>query len=430
MISYFTDDFLHKFAGDAILWILPVVGAIAWAAIQLLWAKFRQLRDFWNSRQRALTAVARRKTPGGLQEGPGVWTLKPIVQPDNYKGNVKSARIVSIVNLKGGVGKTTIAANVAAHLAHHRNWKKRVLLIDLDYQGSLSSMAFPDDVSWIPSPGMDSVATRALGGQLEPNLFLQTCKEVRQEPRLKVATAYYDLAQAENRLLIEWLLNVREPDRRAWRHWISDLLIGNIYRPAEMRYNLAKLLHSQTVQDAFDLIIIDCPPRLTAGTIQALCASSHVLIPTILDKPSGESVVSFCEQLKFMRDANLCPHLKHVGVVATRYSPNLNITREVMSWLQDLMNTKRFGCGFLPTTTFIPNTVRLVRNADDGIAYFNLPRDNSSPNVRAAILSLARTIANQVGVPPAQSFEGVDDPDDFDPDGNDAIQLMLPVAAE
>ncbi len=245
-----------------------------------------------------------------------------------------------------------------------------------------------------------------------------------------MATAYYDLAQAENRLLIEWLLNVREPDHRAWRHWISDLLVGKVYQPAEMRYNLAKLLHSQAVQDAFDLIIIDCPPRLTAGTIQALCASSHVLIPTILDKPSGESVSSFCEQLQLMQDADLCPHLKHVGIVATRYNPQLNIAREIMTWMQDLMKGRRFGCGFLSTTTFIPNTVRLVRHADEGIAYFNLPSDNSSPNVRKAVLSLARTIANQVGVAPTQSFDGVNDSDDFDPDDSDSVQLMLPVAAE
>ncbi len=182
MTFNFVRDFIQEFAGDAALWVLPVLGAVAWALVKLFWGKFQQLKDFWSSRQRALAAVARRKTSGGLQEGPGLWTLEPIVQPDNYQGNVKSARIVSIVNLKGGVGKTTIAANAAAHLAHHRNWKKRVLLIDLDYQGSLSSMAFPEDISWIPSPGMDSVATRALGGELEPNLFLQMCKEVRQEP--------------------------------------------------------------------------------------------------------------------------------------------------------------------------------------------------------------------------------------------------------
>jgi len=198
-----------------------------------------------------------------------------------------------------------------------------------------------------------------------------------------------------------------------------------------MRYNLAKLLHSQTVQDAFDLIVIDCPPRLTAGTIQALCASSHVVIPTILDKPSGESVTSFCEQLQLMQDAGLCPHLKHVGVVATRHTPNLRLNAQIMTWMQDLMKAKRFGCGFLSSATFIPNTVRLVRNADEGIAYFTLPQDNSSPNVRKAILALSRTIANQVGIPPAQSFDGTSfDPDDVDPDDNDSIQLMLPVAAE
>jgi hypothetical protein len=44
-------------------------------------------------------------------------------------------------------------------------------------------MAFPDDISWLPPAGTDSVATRAVSGGLEPNLFLAACKEVRQETK-------------------------------------------------------------------------------------------------------------------------------------------------------------------------------------------------------------------------------------------------------
>ena len=408
---------------SAITWSLPVFGALLWAALRYLGAKLQCARDFVSSRNRALSAVARTQSPAGPQEGPGVWTLKPITQPENYQGSVQSARILSIVNLKGGVGKTTIAANVAAHLARHPSWKKKVLLIDLDYQGSLSSMAFPDDTSWIPSSGTDSVATRALGGELQPSLFLSACKEVRQEPRLKVITAYYDLAQADNRLLIEWLLNLRKPDSRTWRAWFADLFAGRAYQANEMRYNLAKLLHSQCVKDAYDLVIIDCPPRLTTGTIQALCASSHVLIPTILDRPSGESVVAFCTQLEAMQKENLCPHLRNIGVVATRFNDRLNTTEETIQRVSDELRARKVRCGFLPRMTFIPQTDKMVRRSDEGIAYFSLGHDPTSLKVKQAIASLASNVAHQVGVPPLQSIES-------DPDYTEPFQLNLPVAAE
>jgi cellulose biosynthesis protein BcsQ len=390
---------------SAAAWSLPIFGALLWAAIKYVAAKLQNAKDFVTSRNRALAAVARTQSPDGPQEGPGVWTLKPITQPDNYQGSVQSARILSIVNLKGGVGKTTIAANVAAHLARHPSWKKKVLLVDLDYQGSLSSMAFPDDTSWIPPSGTDSVATRALGGELQPSLFLSACKEVRQEPRLKVISAYYDLAQADNRLMIEWLLNLRKPDDRPWRKWFADLFSGKAYQPNEMRYNLAKLLHSQSVRDAFDLIIIDCPPRLTTGTIQALCASSHVLIPTILDRPSGESVVSFCSQLESMQKENLCPHLRNIGVVATRFNDRVNTTDETIQRVSDELRARKVRCGFLPKMTFIPQTDKLVRRSDEGIAYFTLGNDSVSLKTKQAIAALASNIAHQVGVPPLQAYE-------------------------
>jgi cellulose biosynthesis protein BcsQ len=198
---------------------------------------------------------------------------------------------------------------------------------------------------------------------------------------------------------------------------------SQLFGENEVRYNLAKLLHSQSVRDAFDLVIIDCPPRLTTGTIQALCASSHVLIPTILDRPSGESVVSFCTQLENMQKENLCPHLRHVGVVATRFNERLNLNDETIQRVRDELNARKIRCGFLPRMTFIPQTVKLVRQADDGIAYFSLDNDPVSLKAKHAIASLARHVASQVGIPPLQSFES-------DPDYNEPLQLDLPVAAE
>jgi chromosome partitioning protein len=69
-----------------------------------------------------------------------VWLTTPIERPRDYWRAVANSRTLAIANLKGGVGKTTLAANLSACLA--KDWQKCVLLIGLDFQGSLSAMAF------------------------------------------------------------------------------------------------------------------------------------------------------------------------------------------------------------------------------------------------------------------------------------------------
>lgn len=421
-MSGFIEIIWHKLTeqigGEAgALTLTAVCSAIIWPTLVWCWAKILALRDFWGSRRRALGAVGQLRTPDGLREGKGVWALQPITPPENYKNNVLGSRILAVANLKGGVGKTTVAANIAAHLASDENWQKRVLLIDLDYQGSLSSMVFPDGQTWLPPKGADSVATMALSGQVNPSTFLQACKESAAEPRLKVVTAHYDLAQADNRLLVEWLLNKRGSDQREIRRKFADLIMGRAYQPNEMRYNLARLLHSEAVRENFDLVIIDCPPRLTAGTVQALCASSHVLIPTLLDGPSGESVVSFCDQLEEMKNAGICPYLGYVGIVASRHAAHQNAWLAVRREIQDQLNVRKLKCGFLPTATFVPQTVDIVRHADQGIAYFSLQGTQPAANAKKAIIALAEHVAAQICVARVPSFTR-------------DLQLVLPVAAE
>jgi chromosome partitioning protein len=252
-----------------------------------------------------------------------VWVTNPIEPPNDYQRGIEAAKILVLANLKGGVGKTTVAANIGAFLAKDDAWRKKVLLIDLDYQGSLSSMALPDDDRWLPPPGQDSIATRAISGDLEPAIFVSCAKETKQEPRLKVITAHYDLAQADNRLLVEWLIQCRRWTASNLRHALADLLYGKLFRTKDVRYNLADLLHSDAVRAAFDLVIIDCPPRLTTGMVQALCAGTHLLIPTILDLPSSEAVTRLIEQVETLKARQICPHLRYVGIVATKHREGL-----------------------------------------------------------------------------------------------------------
>jgi Mrp family chromosome partitioning ATPase len=87
--------------------------------------------------------------------GKGVWLTTPIAPPRDYWRGVANATTLATANLKDGVGKITLAPNLGAYLV--KEWQKRVLLIDLDFQGSLSSVAFPGN-DWLPGAHQSSLA--------------------------------------------------------------------------------------------------------------------------------------------------------------------------------------------------------------------------------------------------------------------------------
>jgi len=308
--------------------------------------------------------------------------------------------VLAIANLKGGVGKTTLAANIGACLAS--KWRLRVLLIDLDYQGSLSSMCFGANPSWLPNAGQDSLATALISGDLTPALASQVAKTVPDqgdaEGRLKLIPAYYDLAQADNRVMIEWLLRSRRAPSRSVRHALAELLMGRPFRAEDVRYTLAHILHSTAIRSAFDVIIIDCPPRLTTSEIQAFCAASHLLIPTIFDRTSAEAVVSLAQQIETLKRENICPHIKYVGVVGSKWDSGLNAAKNSLVQLVQSIQAIKIDLPVLPTKTYLPMTTRLVRDAEDGIAYFVMGAADGQA-VRHAIETLTDHVANQMGIP-------------------------------
>jgi cellulose biosynthesis protein BcsQ len=220
--------------------------------------------------------------------------------------------------------------------------------------------------------------------------------------RLQVITAYYDLAQADNRIMIEWLLQCIHFRPQDLRHALMERLKGDLLRTADMRYTLAKILHSDIVQRAFDLIIIDCPPRLTTSEIQAFCASSHLLIPTIFDRTSAEAVVTLYEQIETLKRAGICPHLKYMGVVGTMWKRGRAAQTEAITFVKDALGNGPIR--ILPEETFVPHAAALVNDAPDGIAHIVMPPNRECQRIRTAIAELAEHVAGQMGIPAPAYF--------------------------
>ena len=84
----------------------------------------------------------------------------------------------------------------------------------------------------------------------------------------------------------------------------------------DIRYLLAELILSDVVQKNFDRVIIDAPPRMTTGFVNALCASTHLFIPTVLDQLSTDGVKTFLGEFQRLQ-GRLFPYLKLCGVLGT-----------------------------------------------------------------------------------------------------------------
>ena len=256
---------------------------------------------------------------------------------------------------------------------------------------------------WI-LPGQDSLATRMVSGDLDPGILVQCAKNIPNELNLKIIPAYYDLAQADNRLIVEWLLRCSDRRRLTFFEKIGNLFLGKPYVQSDIRYGLAELLQTQTVRSAFDVVIIDCPPRVTISVLQALCAATHILIPTILDQPSAEAAVSFCGELEILKKADITPKLNYVGIVGTKVSPNVAqiAERRAIDTINDALKGLQLPIILLESSLFMRESTAFVNNSGEGIAYLVMGNADRQMQIKEAVGKLADYVANQIGLPQPQ----------------------------
>ncbi|TXN27952.1 ParA family protein [Lacisediminihabitans profunda] len=208
------------------------------------------------------------------------------------------ARIISLCNQKGGVGKTTTAISLGAALA---DYGRRVLAVDFDPQGALSAGL------GIASHDVPNIYDLMLG-------TVKDAKEAIQQtatPNLDVIPANIDLSAAEV-------------------HLVNEVAREQI---------LARVLRQ--VKDDYDVILIDCQPSLGLLTVNALTAAHGVLIPLECEFFALRGVALLVETIDKVKD-RLNPALELDGILATMYDSRTLHSREVLERVVETFGDKVF----------------------------------------------------------------------------------------
>jgi len=226
------------------------------------------------------------------------------------------AKIFSIVNQKGGVGKTTTAINVATAMA---SIKKKVLLIDLDPQGNASTGLGIEN-----NQRTNNIYSVLIGDCKINQAIIKT-----KIPNLEIIPATVDLSASE----VE-LINVEQRE-----------------------FLLKTALHEIT--ENYQIIIIDCPPSLGLLTINALCSSNSILIPMQCEFFSLEGLSHLLNTVGLIKD-NLNDELQVSGIILTMHDRRNKLTEQVENDVREFLGDKVYE-------NYIPRNVRLSEAPSYGL---------------------------------------------------------------
>lgn len=244
------------------------------------------------------------------------------------------ARIISVANQKGGVGKTTTTVNLGSSLAF---MGKKILLVDIDAQGNATSgmgIRKPD-------------VTKDIYDVLVNEVPIQEAIVPSSREGLDIVPATLQLAGAE----IE--------------------LTSMMARESRLKLALNE------VKDQYDYILIDCPPSLGHLTINAFTASDSILIPVQCEYYALEGLSQLLNTVRLVQK-HFNPELEIEGVLLTMYDARTNLGAEVVEEVRRYFQEKVYE-------TIIPRNVRLSEAPSHGMSIIDYDLRSKGAEVYQAL---------------------------------------------
>ncbi|CRH20272.1 ParA family protein [Carnobacterium maltaromaticum] len=227
------------------------------------------------------------------------------------------ARIISVANQKGGVGKTTTTVNLGACLAYYG---KKILLVDIDAQGNATS-----GLGVRKADVEKDIYDILVNETPVAEVVLETSRE-----NLWIVPATIQLAGAEIELTTQ------------------------MARESRLKQALAK------VSDDYDYILIDCPPSLGHLTINAFTASDSILIPVQCEYYALEGLSQLLNTVRLVQK-HFNPDLKIEGVLLTMLDARTNLGYEVVDEVKKYFRERVYK-------TIIPRNIRLSEAPSHGLS--------------------------------------------------------------